>query len=199
LGRLKAKPGSATTCQHPNGCEWDNQRIVKGWCLVHYYRIRKTGEPGPAGESVREAPVNGGKCKHSDGCLRDAEKSGWCSMHYSRLRSFGEVGEADAMKERRPDRYVKPDGYAWVWSNGRRIQEHRLVMQRILGRPLRDFENVHHKNGIRSDNDPSNLELWVKPQVPGQRAVDLAEWILETYPELVVAALSERPQLRLIR
>jgi hypothetical protein len=58
-------------------------------------------------------------------------------------------------------------------------------MEQLLGRPLRPFENVHHKNGIRDDNSPQNLELWVRPQPAGQRAVDLAQWVIETYPELI--------------
>jgi hypothetical protein len=43
-------------------------------------------------------------------------------------------------------------------SNGCLI-EHRLVMERILGRKLRSDEHVHHRNGDRTDNRPENLEL----------------------------------------
>ena len=40
--------------------------------------------------------------------------------------------------------------------------EHRVVMEQKLSRKLRSDEDVHHKNLIRSDNRPSNLQLkWV--------------------------------------
>lgn len=46
--------------------------------------------------------------------------------------------------------YATQDGY---------VREHRLVMEQVIGRHLHPSEHVHHRNHVRDDNRPENLEL----------------------------------------
>ena len=62
---------------------------------------------------------------------------------------------------------------------GRYVFEHILVMERLLGRYMLPEESVHHRNGVKDDNRPENLELWTRPQPTRIRVTDAITWARE--------------------
>ena len=130
-------------------------------------------------------------------CNRVHHAKGYCDAHYRRHLSGREIespfqaqGEWTAW---RPNR----DGYLLRSrrKDGRQEKQlqHRVVMEKIIGRPLLRHETVHHRNGLRTDNSPRNLELWSSSQPPGQRVEDKVNWARE-----ILALYEDYSDLRLL-
>jgi hypothetical protein len=118
-------------------------------------------------------------CTISD-CTKRHIAKGMCQMHYRRDRLYGDPNTIKNI-----GRKIDKGGYVQVrtesgnGSKGKYTYEHRLVMQKMIGRTLVKGETVHHKNGIRNDNRPNNLELWSEAQPYGQRVEDKVAHAIE--------------------
>lgn len=129
-------------------------------------------------------------------CHKYAVSKGMCDSHYREVLHHGRV--RSPAEKRAPGGAGHLDRFGYVRMKhpvtGCQTFQHRLVMEEALGRQLLPEENVHHKNGNRSDNRLENLEVWVKSQPAGQRVPDLVEWakkILSTYsPESLTNPLT---------
>lgn len=152
------------------GCE--RRRVAQELCAVHIARKYN-------GKDLL-APVRPSFKRTSDvcsvpGCGGAYSAMGFCGPHY--VRSRRGISFALPLRKKGKRRWTDNAGYIRV-SNGNHygIPEHRLVMQNIIGRPLLRTEVVHHRNGIRHDNRPENLEMWSKGHPSGQSVRDLLAW-----------------------
>lgn len=144
------------------------------YCSPECSAIGRRGKP----HSDRRGPITY-TCKHCGKDFQDRPrgvKTGriYCShscRNYA-LPSRSRIGEQGNRK------FVDGrSGYVILTNErGYRNLEHREIMEKMLGRKLKKNETVHHKNGVRHDNRPENLELWSKNHGAGQRDKDKDIW-----------------------
>jgi hypothetical protein len=129
-------------------------------------------------QHARESPTVAGIGKISmakqcciDGCTKDISKGarGMCAMHTQRVRRYGDPNyitpEAQRRANNRASQLARFDAIketTYRKHHGR--HEHRIVAERLLGRPLAKGEIVHHKDGNKHNNDPSNLEVMTQSE-----------------------------------
>lgn len=176
MGKTKTQVGTCVVY----GC--NGEQYAWHMCKLHQRRMRLTGRTDlgprvPWNKSGIEVCV-------WDGCESKHLAKGFCSKHYRGFRAW--MDKDRAFEDRAKINKQNDSGYVSLYlpdhpdcSVSGFIMEHRVVMEQMIGRRLVKNENVHHKNGIRNDNRPENLELWSSRQPKGQRVEDKVEYAME--------------------
>lgn len=118
---------------------------ARGMCGKHYQRVKaEENKTNPCGCGCGELTAY----KYVQG-------------HHTRLFTSEEQSRRGQMNDGKTQR----DRFEGVSTHYRKVRgrhEHRIVMERVLGRKLTYDDVVHHKDGNKRNNHPDNLEVMTR-------------------------------------
>jgi hypothetical protein len=154
-----------------------NKHRARGLCSSHLDQLARGKELTPL---LGRHGQKHERCTFP-GCTRKHHAGGLCHGHATQRRRGQPLPPLGSN-----GRWVDPKGYVFIRcpdpdhpnakSKPGWIAEHVWVTSQLLGRPLRKGESVHHRNNIKHDNRPGNLELWHTHQPKGASVEDTVRW-----------------------
>jgi hypothetical protein len=125
-----------------------NRSYSKGYCVKHYRRVQKHGDPLFTSRADRKEAVpntaQAAKCSIG-GCVLNAKAKRLCGRHYYRLNTYNNP-LAPARKGDVGFGSVNRGGYRQIMVDGTSMLEHRYVMEQYLGTYDTDFNAYAFEN-----------------------------------------------------
>lgn len=128
----------------------------KGLCNKHYHVLKNSRRMKPCACGCGEQTANTYKWGHHTRLFSSEEQT-----------RRGRMNDGAALRDR---------GTADTYRKVGQRHEHRVVAEKMLGRPLQGGEIVHHIDGNKCNNEPSNLAVMRQ-----------SDHIREHHPEMMAA------------
>ena len=108
--------------------------------------------------------------------VRIAAQKGKLSHMKGKKRSFTDEWKNNISKAKKgigSGFSKKPNGYIEITMGENKGRgQHVVIMEEMIGRSLMANECVHHKDGVRDNNDPSNLQLMTRSEHAKHHALE---------------------------
>lgn len=123
--------------------------VARGLCAKHYMREKRSNTTSVGFK--RQCSV--------EECQGNYMALGFCELHYKRYKRYGRTNVI-----LRPDGtgsfYIDQFGYkSFKPYHGKRILEHRIIVENSIGRSLEKNEHIHHIDGNKLNNSINNLQI----------------------------------------